>query len=211
MVDCGKNAAHHDIAVAVGADKNEAYVCLPRFLANARAPFLVHQVGIENDVATLPHDFEHGVLGNGARLLVAFALFVKLDTNIIAPDDRRTDVLCKLLCYRTLARANEADDGHDDRLLGLALLDVELRHERVLRRLFLLSEFFAFVNHNSNDTRQNELCQLSEHLTPLFLGLISRRKMVTRHPLILPTLYQQNSISSSPSLSRIHRKSGNRV
>ncbi len=181
VVGCGKNAAHHDIKVAVSANEDEAHACFSRLLANARALLLVHEVGIENDVATLLHDFDGRVLGDGARLLVAFALFAKLDTNVVALNDRRADVLGKLMCHRTFAGTNEANDGHDDRLLGLALLDVELRHERVLRRLFFLGEFFAFVNHNSNYTRQNELCQLSEHLAPPFLGLISRKKMATYH------------------------------
>ena len=181
VVGCGENAAHHDIEVAVSANEDEANACLARLLANARTLLLVHEVGIENDVATLLHNSNSGVLGDSSRPLVAFTKLPKLDANIIAPNDRRTDVFGELLRHRTLAGANEANDSHDNRLISLALLYVEFRHEHVLRRLFFLGEFFAFVNHNSNYTRQNELCQLSEHLTPPFLGLISRKKMATYH------------------------------
>jgi len=181
MVGCGEDAAHHDIEVAVSANEDEAHACLSRFLANARALLLVHEVGIENDVAAPLHDFDGGVLGDSARLLVAFALLAKLDTNIIAFDNRRADVLGELLRHRAFAGTNEADDGYDDRLLGLTLLDVELRHERVLSRLFLLGECFAFVNHNSNYTRQNELCQLPENLTPPFFALFSTGKLAIHH------------------------------
>src|SRR3989344_9582397 len=92
VVGCGENAAHHDIEVAVSANEDETNTCLACLLANARALLLVHEVGIENDIATLLHDFACGVLGNSSRSLVAFALFAKLDTNVIALDDRCTDV-----------------------------------------------------------------------------------------------------------------------
>jgi len=181
VVSCGEDAAHHDIKVAVSANEDEAHACFACLFSNARAFLLVHEVGIKNDVAALLHDFDGRVLGDCARFLVAFALFAKLNTNVIALDDRRTDVFGKLMRHRTLAGTNEADDGNYDRLIGLALPDVELRHERILRGAFFLGECFAFVYHNSNYTRQNELCQLSEHLTPPFLGLISRKKMATYH------------------------------
>src|SRR3989338_3976421 len=168
VVGCGENATHHDIEVAVSANEDEAHACFACLFSNARAFLLVHEVGIKNDVAALLHDFDGRVLGDCAHFLMAFVLFAKLNTNVIALDDIRTDVLGKLMRHRTLAGTNEADDGNDDRLIGLALLDVELRHEYILRGSLLLGECFAFVNHNSNYTRQNELCQSSEHLAPPF-------------------------------------------
>jgi len=181
VVGCGENATHHDIEVAVSADEDEAHARFPRLFAKARSLLLVHEVGIKNDVAALLHNFDGRVLGDCARFLVAFALFAKFNTNVIALDDRRTDVLGKLMRHRTLTRTNEANNGNDDRLIGLALLDVELRHEYILRGSLLLGECFAFVNHNSNYTRQNELCQSSEHLAPPFFGLFSTGKVAIHH------------------------------
>src|SRR3989344_1304085 len=181
VVSCGENATHHDIEVAVSTNKDKTNACLTRLLTNAGSFLLVYEVGIKNDIATLLHNFDDRVFGDSSRFFVAFALLTKLDTNIIAFDDRRADVLGKFVRHRAFAGANEANDGHDDRLIGLALLDVELRHECVLRGSLLLGEGFAFVYHDSNYTRQNELNQSSEHLTPPFLSLISRKKMVTHH------------------------------
>mgnify|MGYP001585965907 FL=1 len=119
VVGCGEDAAHHDIKVTVSANKDEAHACFSCLLANAGSFLFVHEIGIKNDIDTLLHDFDSGVLGDSARLLVAFALFAKLDANVIAFNNRSADVLGKFLRHRILAGTDEADDGHDNRLFGL--------------------------------------------------------------------------------------------
>src|SRR3989338_10276496 len=44
VVGCGKNAADHDIKVAVSANEDKTNACLARLLANARSLLLVHEV-----------------------------------------------------------------------------------------------------------------------------------------------------------------------